>query len=207
VFIHFRAFLDSFSDAYNATWNPTRFVGRGEELYTYGGFARGISMGWTVAAQSKEELIPMYQKLNYLASNLTPDYSKNGYMRGPLMRLTVGGYLYSQPGFITSLTYTVDDNSPWEIGINERSGFIESDSIDIKGDDSVKELPHVMKVSMNYTPIHSFTPRKQTNAYTGSAAGSDGKGNYISTFGPEHYIALSTGDHNNYTKSPNYLPK
>ena len=28
-------------------------------------------------------------------------------MRGNLVRLTVGGYLYEQPGFITSLTYDV----------------------------------------------------------------------------------------------------
>jgi hypothetical protein len=196
VFIHFRAFLDSFSDAYSATWNPTKYIGRGEEFYTYGGFTRDISINWTVAAQSKDELIPMHQKLNYLASNLTPDYSSNGYMRGPMMRLTVGGYLYSQPGFITSLNYTVDDNSTWEIGIDDEGG----------SDPSVKELPHVIKVTMNYTPIHEFVPRKQTNTYTGSAAGQN-TGNYISAFGPEHYIALSTGDHNNYTKSPNYLPQ
>lgn len=198
VFIHFRAFLDSFSDAYNATWNPTKYIGRGEEFYTYGGFTRGISINWTVAAQSKEELIPMYQKLNYLASNLTPDYSGNGYMRGPMMRLTVGGYLYSQPGFITNLTYTVDENSPWEIGI---------DDFNADSDNSVKELPHVIRVSMNYTPIHDFTPRKQTNKYTGPAAGSDGKGNYISEFGKERYIALTTGEKNtnNYDDS-RYIP-
>jgi hypothetical protein len=53
VFIHFRAFLNNFSDAYNATWNATKYVGRGEEFYTYGGFTRGISVDWTVAAQSK----------------------------------------------------------------------------------------------------------------------------------------------------------
>jgi hypothetical protein len=41
-------------------------------------------------AQSKQELIPMYKKLNYLASQLTPDYSPSGYMRGPLVKLTVG---------------------------------------------------------------------------------------------------------------------
>lgn len=193
VFIHFRAFLDSFSDVYNATWNPTKYIGRGEDFYTYGGFTRGISINWTVAAQSKEELIPMHQKLNYLASNLTPDYSNNGYMRGPMMRLTVGGYLYSQPGFITNLTYTIDENSPWEIGIDDTNA---------ESDNSVKELPHVIRVNMNYTPIHNFVPRKQTNTYNGEPAG-DGK--FISAFGPEHYIALSTGEsHNNYNKSPNY---
>jgi len=35
----------------------------------------------------------MYKKLNYLASNLAPDYSGNGYMSGTIINLTVGGYI------------------------------------------------------------------------------------------------------------------
>lgn len=208
VFIHFRAFLDSFSDAFSATWNPTKYIGRGEEFYTYGGFTRAISINWTVAAQSKDELIPMHQKLNYLASNLTPDYSDGGYMRGPMMRLTVGGYLYSQPGFITSLTYTVDDASPWEIGINNTAA--KSDTNTLAGetaisDKSVKELPHIIRVAMSYTPIHEFVPRKQKNDYNGTKAGQD-TGNYISKFGKEHYIALNQGVTNNYDdENVNYI--
>jgi hypothetical protein len=203
VFIHFRAFLDSFSDAFSATWNSTKYIGRGEEFYTYGGFTRGININWTVAAQSKDELIPMHQKLNYLASNLTPDYSDGGYMRGPMMRLTVGGYLYSQPGFITSLTYTVDDASPWEIGINNISA--KSDTNTLAGetaisDKSVKELPHIIRVVMAYTPIHEFVPRKQKNIYNPNSG-------EVAIWGPEHYIALSQGDHNNYDNDPKYIPK
>jgi hypothetical protein len=203
VFMHFRAFLDQFSDNYSATWNSSRFIGRGEEFYTYNGFTRTISMGWTMAAQSKDELIPMYQKLNYLASNMMPDYSKLGYMRGPLMLMTVGGYLYSQPGFMTSLTYSIPDNSPWEIGINDTINTGAQTTEEIKGisDNSVKELSHIMTVTMGFTPIHRFIPRKQTNKYLGETAG-DGK--YISEWGPEHFVALSTGGHNNYSKTPNY---
>jgi hypothetical protein len=209
VFIHFRAFLDSFSDAFSATWNSTKYIGRGEEFYTYGGFTRAISINWTVAAQSKDELIPMHQKLNYLASNLTPDYSDGGYMRGPMMRLTVGGYLYSQPGFITSLTYTVDDTSPWEIGINNISARSNTNTLPGEtavSDKSVKELPHIIRVAMSYTPIHEFVPRKQKNDYKGIKVAN---GNYISKFGKEHYIALNQGATNNYDNNsdPNYIPK
>ena len=202
VFIHFRAFLDSFSDAFNATWNSTKYIGRGEEFYTYGGFTRGININWTVAAQSKDELIPMHQKLNYLASNLTPDYSDGGYMRGPMMRLTVGGYLYSQPGFITSLTYTVDDTSPWEIGINNISAASNTNTLSGEtavSDKSVKELPHIIRVVMAYTPIHEFVPRKQKNIYNPNSG-------EVAIWGPEHYIALSQGDHNNYDNDPKYIP-
>ena len=107
TYIHFRAFIDGFSDNYGANWDSVKYVGRGEELYNYAGFTREISMDFTVYAQSKAELIPMYKKLNYLASTLAPDYNAAGFMRGNIVRLTMGGYLYEQPGIIKSLNYTV----------------------------------------------------------------------------------------------------
>ena len=154
VYMHFRAFLDDFSDSYTSTWNPVNYVGRGDSLYNYQGFGRTISLGFTVAAQSKAELIPMYKKLYYLASTLAPDYSEAGCMRGNMVRLAIGGYLYEQPGFITSLTYTVPQESSWEIAINQEGG----------SDSSVKELPHMIKVSgFSFTPIHTFLPQKPNN--------------------------------------------
>jgi hypothetical protein len=182
TFIHFRAFIDSFSDSYTADWTANKYMGRGEDFYTYNGFGRTISLSFTVAAQSKQELIPMYQKLNYLASNLTPDYSPSGYMRGPLVQLTMGGYLYEQVGFITALTYDVPQDTTWEIGINTEGG----------SDDTVKELPHRINVSsFNFTPIHNFVPQKQGLDFVNGRGKVDG-------FGIQRYIALSNGDNTNY---------
>ena len=180
VYMHFRAFLNDFSDSYTSTWNSVNYVGRGDSLYNYAGFGRTISLGFTVAAQSKAELIPMYKKLNYLASTLAPDYSEAGFMRGNMVRLTVGGYLYEQPGFITGLTYTVPQTSPWEIAINAEGG----------SDSSVKELPHIIEVSgFSFTPIHTFLPEKPNDANFAT----DGNGNKSSRF-----IALSNGVNSNY---------
>jgi hypothetical protein len=149
TFIHFRAFLDSFSDEYSSEWISHKFLGRGENFYTYDSFNRSVSLSWTVFAQSKEELIPMYKKLNYLASSLAPDYSGNGFMKGNLIQLTVGGYLYEQVGWFGGITYDLLNDAPWEIGINDAG---ESDS-------SVKELPHMIKVTgFKFTPIHDFIP-------------------------------------------------
>jgi hypothetical protein len=201
TYIHFRAFLDSMDDNYNAQWDNFKYMGRGENFYRYNGFTRTINLGWTVAAQSKEELIPMYQKLNFLASSLAPDYSANGYMRGNLAVLTVGGYLYEQPGIITSINYSIPQESPWEIGINDNASDF---------DKSVKELPHIIKVTgFNFTPIHKFVPKLQNNDYEGVYGDKKGKilESAISKFGDERYIALSTGDgkeNNNYDSDDNY---
>jgi hypothetical protein len=197
TFIHFRAFLDSMSDSYNSTWNGFNYLGRGEQFYTYGGFNRQISLSWTVAAQSKQELIPMYKKLNYLASSLAPDYSPNGYMRGNLVQLTVGGYVYEQPGFITSLTYDVPTESPWELGINT----------DGNNDSTVKELPHIIKVTgFSFTPIQRFIPKLQNNTYTfnnNTTGSTDDDFGFTKKYGPERYISLANGNNiinNNYDR-------
>jgi hypothetical protein len=158
IFMHFRAFLTSISDAYSADWNSTQYIGRGEKFYTYGGFDRKVSFGFTVAAQSKAELMPMYRKLNFLASNLAPDYSGNGYMKGSLVQLSIGGYFYEQPGFISSLTYDISEESMWEIGVSDKQD--DSELIIGWSDPTVKELPHMIKVTVNFTPIHNFRPEK-----------------------------------------------
>ena len=150
--------------------------------------------------------MPMYKKLNYLASNLMPDYSNSGYMRGPLLQLTVGGYLYEQVGFITSLTYEIPQESTWEIGINDKGGK----------DRSVKELSHIIKVQASFTPIHNFVPAKQSLTFDNqllatvkNASGSNitvSKG-FANGYGPERFIALSAGSgsqNNNYDTATSY---
>ena len=191
VYMHFRAFIDSFNDNYNAEWTPIKYAGRGENLYNYGGFNRSINMSFTCFAQSKAELIPMYKKLNYLASTLAPDYTNAGFMRGNLVRLTMGGYLYEQPGFISSLTYDIPQESPWEIAINAEGG----------GDGSVKELPHMIKVSnLAFTPIHNFLPQKPNVANNPderyiALSNNSGKGNYNDSY--QMQLADGDGDNNN----------
>jgi hypothetical protein len=195
VYMHFRAFIDSFDDNFSATWNPVKYSGRGDTLYNYQGFERSVNMSFTVFAQSKAELIPMYRKLNYLASTLAPDYTGAGFMRGNLVRLTLGGYLYEQPGFITSLTYSIPEESPWEIGIDENGN----------SDNSVKELPHMIKVTgMSFTPIHTFLPQKPNS----DTSYIDANGEYKSI--PERYISLAAGGkdiYNNYGDYYQYYNK
>ena len=190
TYIHFRAFIDSLSDSYNSQWNGTQFVGRGEQLYRYSGFGRSVDLAWTVVAQSKDELIPMYQKLNYLASVCAPDYSGEGYMRGNLITLTLGGWFFEQVGFIEGITYTVPQESPWEIAVPSAETGRRTAS-GILTDESVKEMPHMIKVTgFKFTPIQSFLPSLQNNNFAESTFQSVNE-NYISSYGSERYIQLA----------------
>jgi hypothetical protein len=149
TFVHFRSYFDGgISDSVQPDWSGYKYQGRGEEFFQYGGFSRNLSMGFSVVAQSKEELSIMYQKLNYLQSVMAPNYSTAGYMRGNIVQLTIGGYLYETPGVITSLDYSIPNDSTWEIGIDTNGN----------SDPSVKELAHRVEVKFGFKPIHNFLP-------------------------------------------------
>jgi hypothetical protein len=189
-YMHFRAFINNFSDSYSPKWNSINYVGRGNTLYNYEGFTRDVKMSFTVAAQSKQELMPMYYKLNYLASTLAPDYTDAGFMRGTLYKMTMGAYLFETPGIITSLSYTIPEQSPWEINIGHNK------TEETKEDNSVKELPHIINVDLGFTPIQDFLPRRATDV--------SGKGS--------PFISLrnggsteSTGNENGYSHYNNYI--
>ena len=202
TYIHFRAFIDSMSDNYSAEWKSQKYMGRAENFYKYGGFDRKVSMAWTVAAQSKQELIPMYQKLNYLASVCAPDYSKFGYMRGNLITLTVGGYFQEQVGIMTGLNIDIPQESPWEVSIPD-NGNIKyvnrgQEKKEIFTDPSVKEMPMMVKVSgFTFIPIHDFVPQLQQNTFANGKA-LEGGGKFLDKYGPEHYINLAAASGNNY---------
>ena len=188
-YLHFRAYINGFTDSYGATWNDVQYVGRGNKFKSYGGFSRDITMGFTVFAASKAELIPMFTKLNYLASSLAPDYTSAGFMRGNMVRMTVGGYLHEVPGVLTSLTYTIPDDSTWEIAIDTEGN----------PDSSVKELPHRIECSLAFTPVEDFLPSRQKLTYEGT-----GKNKKLTVIGEQRFISLADNDGNNYDGDTGY---
>jgi hypothetical protein len=146
----FRALLSNgFTDNNTAVLNPLRYMGRGEEFFTYQGFTRDIGFSFKIAAFSRQELRPLYNKLNYLISQVYPDYSPTkGIMRAPIVKVTLGDYLYRVPGFLQSVNVTVDNSTSWEINLEES--------------DDVQELPHILEVSIQFKPIHDVLPERSS---------------------------------------------
>ena len=159
TYMNFRSYIDSFSDSYSSDWKSQKYMGRGEKFYKYEGVDRSISMAFTVVAQSMGEMKGMYQKLNFLATSLAPTYTTNGYMAGNLCKMTVGDYIYEQPGFISSLTYDIPEESSWDLSLES-----EDLTIQRKNTDNPDELPLMIKVTgLKFTPIHNFRPEIATS--------------------------------------------
>ena len=146
--IFFRAFLSSITDNNQAELNSFRYLGRAETFRTYQGFDRSVSFSFKIAVQSRAELKPLYSKLNNLISQVYPDYSGNGYMRAPVVRLTIGDYFYRTPGFLESVNVTIDGTTSWEINLENSA--------------DVAQLPHSVDVNISFKPIFDVLPKRNT---------------------------------------------
>ena len=148
TWIHLRAALTNFNDNYQGNWNEFSYMGRGNKFYKYGGYTRNLTMGLDVVVSSKYEQAFVYDKLNYLASVMAPNYSNVGHMRGNIIQLTVGDYLNNVYGILTSLSYNIPNESPWDIGKKNDGSADTKNSL---------QLPHYIQISnFAFTPIHSF---------------------------------------------------
>ena len=150
----FRAYLDDISDSYNASYSNYKYNGRAEKFYVYNEFDRSISFKFRIQAQSRQEMKPLYQKLNYLVAQTAPQY-KNGRMRTKFNRLTIGDWVNEVPGFFESINLSWRGAYSWEIDSEETTG---SDGI------RMNQLPQNLDVDCKFKPIHDFAPENSKDS-------------------------------------------
>ena len=142
------------SDTFNSSYNRVNMIGRADPNYHYGGYTRDVSIGFTVHATDRDELKPIWRKLNYLAGYTAPEYNPTQLgLTAPWMRITVGDLFVQQPALISSLGY-------------ELAGTDTSWEINIEGDPTNMQVPHSVKVSMTLYMITDYLPQKGGRAYT-----------------------------------------
>jgi hypothetical protein len=152
--IVFRAIINSLTDSFSGNWNALQFIGRADPNYTYQGFSRNFDIGFTIYATHRDELKPIYRKLNYLASYTAPEYSNDTIvMKAPYLRITVGDLLVHQPIAISSIMYTFQDSeTTWEINIEK--------------DPTNMEVPKKIDVTLSGFLITDYLPQKGGRFYT-----------------------------------------
>jgi hypothetical protein len=152
-------------------------IGRADPNYAYTGYTRDITLGFTVYATSRDEMKPIWRKLNALAGYTAPEYSSQTIgLKGPWMRITIGDLFYQQPAIITSLTYTlVDADTTWEINIEQ--------------DPTMMQLPHKVTVQIGFNLLTDSLPEKGgrfyslAQKYTTDGIPKQGGHNWLSDFG------------------------
>jgi hypothetical protein len=146
--IVFRAAITSLSDSFNANWNPVNMIGRADPNYHYTGFSRDVSLAFDIYATDRDELKPIYRKLNALAAFTTPKYNAESIaMEAPWMRITIGDLFRQQPVVMTSLSYEYAFDAPWEINIED--------------DKEMMQVPLKVSVQCQFNMITDYLPNKQ----------------------------------------------
>jgi len=131
AFIFFRAYLEGLSENVSPQWSSQTYMGRSEPVWVYERAEREINFTLKLFAQSKKELSAIYEKMNRLTSLCYPEYfidndnvNYGNRMKPPLTKLRLGDMYGSKNnelmGYIKSLSYSVDQSSPYETEINKK---------------------------------------------------------------------------------------
>lgn len=151
--IVFRAAITGLTDSFTANWSPITIIGRADPNFHYTGFSRDVSLNFDIYATDRDELKPIYRKLNALAGYTAPTYNPTSIaMEGPWMRLTIGDLYRQQPVVLTSLSYTFAVDAPWEINIED--------------DPTMMQVPLKIGVQCSFNMISDHLPRKGGRFYT-----------------------------------------
>ena len=174
--IVFRANLTSLTDSFNSQWQPQQMIGRADPNYIYSGYTRQINLDFDIYATDRDEMKPIWRKLNALASYTAPEYTKESIgLVGPWMRFTLGDLYVQQPIFIDSLYYTLHDTeTTWEINIEQDPTMMQAPkkiSVNMSINIETDELPQ--------KGGRMFSLAKKFNADGYSEAGRD---NWLSDF-------------------------
>jgi hypothetical protein len=131
VYIPFRATVSGISDQNTADWEEVAYMGRADKLYVYKGFTRDMNIAFTVYANSINELVPMWSRINYLVGLTRPSkYTalptpinnnvkastgiQSQFIYPPMVTLRLGDMFNDQPCVISNVTVNIPDDTPWE---------------------------------------------------------------------------------------------
>ena len=140
--IIFRAILSGITDTVTPDWHSERYVGKPDSVHVYKGVDREISFNFAVYPKTRQELPVLWDKLNYLVGLTYPSWYENSpgmSMVSPMIELTIGDMYKHTPGFLSSLSLTVDDGSTWEI-------------------DKGLQLPKYITCACSFTYIGNYLP-------------------------------------------------
>jgi len=118
TYIPFSATVKGIQDTNTAEWEPIEYLGRPDKLYSYKGFTREVSFNFVVNAHSIKELLPMWQRINYLISLTKPsNYTQmaaGGFIIPPMVQLTLGDFYKNHFVVIKSCNVSIPDDASWE---------------------------------------------------------------------------------------------
>ena len=120
--LQFRCTVSDLQETFTPSWEPNKFIGNPFNSYTYGGVERSLTFKFKVFSMNLVEHINAWRRLNALAGLVYPQGYRGevNAVAPPIIALTLGNMYEKRSCFIENMSFTVDENSPWEIGMNRK---------------------------------------------------------------------------------------
>ena len=159
-YIPFRATVKAISERSVSSWDDFQYIGNADKVFNYKGFTRGLGFSFNVVAMSVKELLPMWQRINYLMGLTKPANYKNGFIVPPLVMMTIGDIYNNQPIVINSINMTIPDNATWET-ISESDDKFEYLNGRLKSNDNVTlaQFPREAEISIDANILEKEKPK------------------------------------------------
>ena len=120
--VNFRGTITGLSEQFSPSWDSSRFIGSPFNFYTYQSIERTVQFSFKVFSLSIIEHKNNWSKLAYLSSLCYPQQYTGGAgaVTAPFLKFTMGDMYRDKECFIENMSYNIDDNYPWEIGLNRK---------------------------------------------------------------------------------------
>lgn len=120
--VQFRCTLTDFVETFSPEWESHKFIGNPFPFYTYSGIERSCTFSFKVFSLSLVEHMNVWQKLDFLGKLTMPQSFRgaSGAVVPPIIKFTLGDLYVEKPAFIENLSFSVNEDSPWEIGLNQK---------------------------------------------------------------------------------------
>jgi hypothetical protein len=170
-FIPFNATVKGLQENNTSTWEPIEYLGRPDKLYYYKGFTRDVSFNFKVVAHSVKELLPMWQRVNYLVGLTRPsNYTSTvngGFMIPPMVQFTLGDFYKNHFVVLNSCNVSIPEDASWEL-INESTvqqqdwsynlgNIFTFDKTSMKG--KVAQFPREAEITINMSLMEKDRPK------------------------------------------------
>jgi hypothetical protein len=171
--VNFRSTITGLTETFSPSWESSNFIGNPFNFYTYASIERSVTFNWTTFSMNAQEHKVMWDKLNFLQSLVYPQgYYPTSAVKAPLIEITLGSMYKNKVSFIESLTFSVDDNTPWQISdtqdyvsnVNTATGVR---SISTTPEDmSNYKLPQLVNVSIGLQFLESRSTTEGRKLYS-----------------------------------------
>ena len=110
----FRATISGLTETSTPSWSSNKFVGNPYSFHMYDGVERSLAFNIKLMAASPVELGIIWEKLKILTSYTYPTIGA-GLTTPPIITFRLGDMYVDREVLVDSLTYTIPDESNWEI--------------------------------------------------------------------------------------------